>query len=399
MTNPFQIVKNYGGSTANELTAMAQKNISIADGLCNQANISAQNGDLKNAGDFCLTAASAYFAARDLYEQVSRTDHADRDMYVQLAGQAFNSSVEATERAKSYYDSIDASNNPNVSTIPNSCASTFKKSSGFGTNELFFPILKGEDKIAKANAEKTGDKYAMNKDFDSAINSYLEAAQAHDEAIPEAKAKGDSETVAHHVNEAQRIRSKIIDLKVQQRAEGDVANEINKSTPSVFSTDALLYPLTKGDVAGHAFHGNQFTSGQSYGGRGSLKVGDRVRVSEGSGVDSNREGTVVHPSEVKTRGDGVPTNVEGAYKPVDWSRETAVRLDNGSLITMFNNRLSSAVSKDANESLETVMRHDQDHDNWHKMHGDAPCTSEADCAQKRAKYAEVKAEQSATKND
>jgi len=51
------------------------------------------------------------------------------------------------------------------------------------------------------------------------------------------------------------------------------------------------------------------------------------------------------------------------------------------------------VAKDANESLATVMRHDQDHDNWHKMHGDAPCTSEADCAQKRAKYAEVQAEQ------
>jgi len=50
------------------------------------------------------------------------------------------------------------------------------------------------------------------------------------------------------------------------------------------------------------------------------------------------------------------------------------------------------VAKDASESLATVMRHDQDHDNWHKMHGDAPCTSEADCAQKRAKYAEVQAE-------
>jgi len=50
------------------------------------------------------------------------------------------------------------------------------------------------------------------------------------------------------------------------------------------------------------------------------------------------------------------------------------------------------VAKDANESLATILRHDEDHDNWHKMHGDAPCTSEADCAEKRAKYAEVKAE-------
>jgi hypothetical protein len=53
---------------------------------------------------------------------------------------------------------------------------------------------------------------------------------------------------------------------------------------------------------------------------------------------------------------------------------------------------NKAVAKDANESLATILRHDEDHDNWHRMHGDEPCTSEADCAEKRAKYAEVKAE-------
>jgi len=31
-----------------------------------------------------------------------------------------------------------------------------------------------------------------------------------------------------------------------------------------FSTDALLYPLTKGDVSGHPFHGNQWQSGVAY---------------------------------------------------------------------------------------------------------------------------------------
>jgi len=53
---------------------------------------------------------------------------------------------------------------------------------------------------------------------------------------------------------------------------------------------------------------------------------------------------------------------------------------------------SAEIAKDADESLATILRHDEDHDNWHKMHGDEPCTSEADCAEKRAKYAEVKAE-------
>jgi hypothetical protein len=56
-------------------------------------------------------------------------------------------------------------------------------------------------------------------------------------------------------------------------------------------------------------------------------------------------------------------------------------------------KLSSAsVSKGMGESLADVIRHDKDHDDWHRSHGDAPCTSEADCAAKRAKYAEVKAE-------
>ena len=32
---------------------------------------------------------------------------------------------------------------------------------------------------------------------------------------------------------------------------------------SGFETNELLYPITKGDVAGHAFHGNQYEAGQS----------------------------------------------------------------------------------------------------------------------------------------
>jgi len=50
------------------------------------------------------------------------------------------------------------------------------------------------------------------------------------------------------------------------------------------------------------------------------------------------------------------------------------------------------VAKSMDESLADVLRHDQDHDNWHAKHGDPPCKSEADCARMRAKYAEVKAE-------
>jgi hypothetical protein len=69
------------------------------------------------------------------------------------------------------------------------------------------------------------------------------------------------------------------------------------------------------------------------------RVGVRVRVTEGSGLDSNKSGTIVDSSEVKTDGSRTPTNIQGAYKPVNWKDEVAVRLDNGTLITMFKSRL------------------------------------------------------------
>ena len=71
-----------------------------------------------------------------------------------------------------------------------------------------------------------------------------------------------------------------------------------------------------------------------------LVVGVRVRISEGSGYPENTCGVVIPRSEVPMRrdGSGIP-DLLGAYNPVDWKRETAVRLDCGKIITMFNNRL------------------------------------------------------------
>jgi len=57
---------------------------------------------------------------------------------------------------------------------------------------------------------------------------------------------------------------------------------------------------------------------------------------------------------------------------------------------------TGVVEKGMDESLADILRHDKGHDDWHAMHGDEPCTSEADCAAKRAKYAEVKAEEAAS---
>mgnify|MGYP000973968177 FL=1 len=68
--------------------------------------------------------------------------------------------------------------------------------------------------------------------------------------------------------------------------------------------------------------------------------GDRVRIADLSGVDSNKVVTIANMSDIKTDGMGVPTNVDGAYKPVDWFNEYPIRYEDGSFGLMFKNRLS-----------------------------------------------------------
>ena len=82
-------------------------------------------------------------------------------------------------------------------------------------------------------------------------------------------------------------------------------------------------------------------SGRTFAGIGNAKfrIGQRVCVSEGSGIDSGRCGVIVSPREVVTDGRGIPRNIPGAYSEMDLSRERPVRLDNGRLILMFKNRL------------------------------------------------------------
>lgn len=90
------------------------------------------------------------------------------------------------------------------------------------------------------------------------------------------------------------------------------------------------------NAARGAPHGS---SGYSGGRRPRFRVGDSVRIAEGSGVLSRRTGVIVPRSEVRTDGSGVPTNIAGHYKPVNWRKEVAIRLDDGELVTMFKDRL------------------------------------------------------------
>jgi hypothetical protein len=91
-----------------------------------------------------------------------------------------------------------------------------------------------------------------------------------------------------------------------------------------------------------------------------LTPGTKVQVSGGSGLASDKKGTIVDRSKIKTDGKGVPTNCEGNYKPVDWDKEVAIKLDDGKLITMFKNRV---------KVISEARKNDDEYGDW-KMHRD-----------------------------
>ena len=79
-----------------------------------------------------------------------------------------------------------------------------------------------------------------------------------------------------------------------------------------------------------------------------LKPGDRVQISGGSGIDSDKTGVVVNRREIKIDNHGIPSNtLTDPYKPVDWKSEVAIRLDDGGLLTMLKNRLKKIGSRKA----------------------------------------------------
>ena len=71
-----------------------------------------------------------------------------------------------------------------------------------------------------------------------------------------------------------------------------------------------------------------------------LKTGDRVQVIECSGVDSGKTGVIVSRMVVplKSTPCGMVPDLPGHYRPMN-NNEVAVRLGDGTLITMFRSRL------------------------------------------------------------
>jgi len=66
--------------------------------------------------------------------------------------------------------------------------------------------------------------------------------------------------------------------------------------------------------------------------------GTKVKISNLSGALSNKTGVIVDTKEIALTGKGVP-KLSGHYKPIDWTEEYAIKLDNGEYVTMFKNRV------------------------------------------------------------
>jgi hypothetical protein len=69
-----------------------------------------------------------------------------------------------------------------------------------------------------------------------------------------------------------------------------------------------------------------------------LAKGTKVKISNLSGALSNKTGVIVDTKEIALDGKGVP-KLSGHYKPIDWTKEYAIKLDNGEYVTMFKNRV------------------------------------------------------------
>lgn len=73
--------------------------------------------------------------------------------------------------------------------------------------------------------------------------------------------------------------------------------------------------------------------------RSNLYPGMKVKIADLSGIDSNKIVTITDRRNIKVDGRGVPQNVEGAYKQVDWNKEAAFEYEDGTYGLMFLNRL------------------------------------------------------------
>lgn len=65
----------------------------------------------------------------------------------------------------------------------------------------------------------------------------------------------------------------------------------------------------------------------------------KCQIAACSGIDSGAVVTLCTNDVIKKDRAGIPRNVAGAYKPVNWATELAFQRKDGTFGTMFKNRL------------------------------------------------------------
>jgi len=90
---------------------------------------------------------------------------------------------------------------------------------------------------------------------------------------------------------------------------------------SGFSTEALLYPLTKGDLLGHPFRGNQYKTGET--GAAEEKI---PRPPQGQFQLNENEVNEIVALYQKVRGEVIPTSPEYADRLLEAKDAVAVRM-------------------------------------------------------------------------
>ena len=139
------------------------------------------------------------------------------------------------------------------------------------------------------------------------------------------------------IDELRNVASKIVKVNSVSPEEQTEFDKERKEHPEF--TDAQIWQIVSdhmkkgGPGSGRHYEGgSQRTTDGSEARTITAKdhpLGSTRQVMFGSGIASGKTGTVVHRSEIKTDGRGIPTNIEGAYKPVDWKNETAIKYHEG----------------------------------------------------------------------
>jgi hypothetical protein len=98
--------------------------------------------------------------------------------------------------------------------------------------------------------------------------------------------------------------------------------------------------------------------------REAINHGDEVQISDHYGLDRRQRGIVLHPNKVRTNGRGVPTDVPGAYKPVDHKKEHVVKLHNGSHAVVPKRLLTKVLKEETEKPVKGTPEYQKERDKY-----------------------------------